>query len=356
MKQSQGVGREVRRAVTAGLACLALAILSPRAQAEYVTFSDGWGSKWDHPAYGMPAVVTWSYMTDGTIVDPALDNNIKNEVSGGSNITQMRADFDASYGSGAFDTAIQNAMNTWAAAAPITFVGPVTDPNLPVGDPGAATVDIRIGAFTAVPGSGFSFVGAVGYGPPGNDELFPDSLAGDIMFNIDAGFLVKPGLEDDSVDPLGNDLENLTLHELGHAAIGLGHPDSGPGDVMYVGEGCCDFINRELSVDDIAGARFVYGPYHPGDANGDGHVDGLDYLTWAAFYGDDPAEYFPGSPRNGDLNNDDVVDGLDYLLWAGNFHAGPNDSLAVPEPGVAALLLTAVCVWPRQRRRRATAC
>ena len=346
----------MRRSVRASMAWLALLTtmtgLSATARADYVTFGNGWGSKWDHPAHGMPAVVTWSYMTDGTTVDPDLDNNIKNEVTGGSNITQMRADFDMAHGVGAFDTAIDNAMDTWAAAADISFVGPMVDSGLPVGHPDATTVDIRIGAFTAVPASGFSFVAGVGYGPPGNDELFPDALAGDIMFNIDAGFLIKSGAEDDPVDPLGNDLENLALHELGHAAIGLGHPVSGPGDVMYVGAGCCDFINRELSDDDVAGARFVYGPYHPGDANGDGHVDGLDYLTWAAFFGDDPAEYFPGAPRNGDLNGDDKVDGLDYLLWAGNFGMGPNDAVAVPEPATAVPMWIGAVFLRGVRRRR----
>lgn len=320
------------------------------ATADYVTFGDGWGSKWDDPAHGTPAVVTWSFMNDGTVIDTDLDNGIKDEITGGSNITLMRANFDATFGTGAFDTAIENAMNTWAAAADISFAGPMVDLGLPVGRPDATAVDIRIGAFTAVAESGFSYVAGVGFGPPGSDLLFPDALAGDIMFNIDAGFLIKPGAEDDPVEPLGNDLENLTLHELGHAAIGLGHPASGPGDVMYVDEGCCDFINRELSPDDVAGARLVYGPYHPGDSNGDGHVDGLDYLTWAAFFGDDPAQYYPGSPRNGDLNGDDKVDGLDYLLWAGNFGQGPNDGVAVPEPYTWALLISGAVVPMRRRR------
>jgi hypothetical protein len=77
----------------------------------------------------------------------------------------------------------------------------------------------------------------------------------------------------------------------------------------------------------------------PGDANGDGHVDGLDYLIWAGNYGDDPADDPPGSPGNGDYNNDNVVDGLDYLTWAGNYLQGPNDGVAVPEPGACALLV-----------------
>jgi hypothetical protein len=77
----------------------------------------------------------------------------------------------------------------------------------------------------------------------------------------------------------------------------------------------------------------------PGDGNGDGKIDGLDYLIWAGNFGDDPAEDPPGPPDNGDFNGDGKVDGLDYLLWAGNFDMGPNDSVAVPEAASCALLI-----------------
>ena len=52
----------------------------------------------------------------------------------------------------------------------------------------------------------------------------------------------------------------------GHAAMGLGHPDEGRGDVMFVGANCCDFINRYPSADDIAGTHVVYGVPEPGTA------------------------------------------------------------------------------------------
>jgi hypothetical protein len=48
--------------------------------------------------------------------------------------------------------------------------------------------------------------------------------------------------------------------------MGLGHPDEGRGDVMFVGANCCDFINRWPSRDDIAGAHVVYGVPEPGMA------------------------------------------------------------------------------------------
>ncbi len=92
-------------------------------------------------------------------------------------------------------------------------------------------------------------------------------------------------------------------------------------------------------------------PLTPGDANGDGHIDGYDYLVWAANFGDDPANDPPGSPANGDYNNDGVVDGLDYIAWASNFGQGPNDATAVPEPGALVLLLVGIAACGLNRCR-----
>ena len=337
------------------LALLLLAPSTPAAFADYVTFGNGYGSKWDNPEFGTPAIVTWGFMPDGTTVDSKF--GISSEISGGSKISQMQATYDATYGAGAYLTAIKNALATWEPAANITFVGPISDPHpgapLPSGATGATTPDIRIGAFNAVAGSGFSFVGGVGFGPPGNDLFFPDAFAGDIMFNLAAGFIRAPGNEGDPITQFGNDLENLTLHELGHAAIGLGHPDQGPGDVMYVGPGAVDVINRQLSADDIAGAQFVYGPPPiPGDASLDGLVDGVDYTIWADHF------LQTGQTRvSGDFTRDGKVDGADYTVWADHFAPGPLGltAAAVPEPaGIVLAVVGAVTslVGVGRRRRR----
>jgi hypothetical protein len=96
-------------------------------------------------------------------------------------------------------------------------------------------------------------------------------------------------------------------------------------------------FNLDGFVTDADGVYFV--PTLPGDGNGDGVVDGLDYLLWAAAYGDPPLDP-PGSPGNGDYNDDGVVDGLDYLVWAGNY--GSQAASAVPEPGAFVLMSLAV--------------
>jgi hypothetical protein len=52
----------------------------------------------------------------------------------------------------------------------------------------------------------------------------------------------------------------------------------------------------------------------PGDANGDGLVDGRDYIVWVNHYGTAST----GS-SNGDFNNDTIVDGRDYIIWVNNY-------------------------------------
>jgi hypothetical protein len=165
--------------------------------------------------------------------------------------------------------------------AGISFVGPVSDPGLAIGAPPATTPHNRNAAFSPVASAGFSFVGAVGYGPPGNDLFFPDPVAGDIVFNLALPLIMPVGAEGAPITQIGNDLENLFLHELGHAAMGLGHPNQGPGDVMYVYANCCDVINRKPSPDDITGAQVVYGPSSiPACSNGiDDDGDGLEDLA-----------------------------------------------------------------------------
>ena len=90
------------------------------------------------------------------------------------------------------------------------------------------------------------------------------ALAGDILLNRDSKFFVAPGTEGSVFYTSGeykNDLEGLVLHELGHAAIGLGHSIDGTfpalGDVMY--PFFANFVNRQLSSQDIAGLQSVYG-------------------------------------------------------------------------------------------------
>ena len=55
-------------------------------------------------------------------------------------------------------------------------------------------------------------------------------------------------------------------------------------------------------------------PGKPGDADGNGLVDGLDYVIWLNNYN----QQTTGAGR-GDFNNSGYVDGLDYVIWLNNY-------------------------------------
>ena len=87
---------------------------------------------------------------------------------------------------------------------------------------------------------------------------------------------------------------------------------------------------------------------HPGDANLDYCVDGLDYVIWSN-------NYLPvGAATDwlrGDFTGDGLTDGLDYVVWSNNSSFGcPAAPTAVPEPA-SALVLTLGLFFIRRRSR-----
>jgi hypothetical protein len=53
----------------------------------------------------------------------------------------------------------------------------------------------------------------------------------------------------------------------------------------------------------------------PGDANGDGSVDGRDYVIWTLNY----AQAVNRGSSDGDFDNNRYVDGRDYFIWMTNY-------------------------------------
>ena len=80
-------------------------------------------------------------------------------------------------------------------------------------------------------------------------------------------------------------------------------------------------------------------PDIPGDANGDGKVDGSDVTILAGNWQKGVGDGLTASWEDGDFNGDGKVDGSDVTILAGNWQAGTSTSAAsVPEPSMFVLL------------------
>jgi hypothetical protein len=79
------------------------------------------------------------------------------------------------------------------------------------------------------------------------------------------------------------------------------------------------------------------GPTDDADFDGDGDVDGQDFLTWQRGLGGDPTS------ANGNANGDGAIDGADLAVWEDQFAAASSvpAAAAVPEPSSIALLAVA---------------
>jgi hypothetical protein len=90
-------------------------------------------------------------------------------------------------------------------------------------------------------------------------------------------------------------------------------------------------------------------PANNSDFNGDGDVDGADFLTWQRGLG------LTGqtTKANGDANGDGTVNGADLAIWKSHFAGPPSTGAAsgVPEPTAAMLAFVAMATTGVVRRR-----
>ena len=156
-------------------------------------------------------------------------------------------------------------------------------------------------------------------GKAGGSATFTPSMADiDLMLSKAPGFSTGDLLES-SISDIDN-VEHIYVHGLkpGHYVISV------PSDQTW---------DYSLAWDVLLAV--------PGDANGDGIVDGSDYTIWADHY-----LMTDATLDDGDFNGDCIVDGADYTLWADNFAPNPAlaSALSVPEPASWSLLLWGVTV------------
>lgn len=215
--------------------------------------------KWgDNHAGTVGGTVYWSFMPAGTPGSATYCG----DACPGNSVDSIMVEIAPGQGFAAqtlssLEPQITAMMAEWSAVSGIQFVKLPSDSGVAINDPAAvppATGQIRIGVFAFATSANGS--AAVGYAPPPNGG----TGAGDILFNANAYYQFAPGNEGDAFDTTyaPNDIESLTLHELGHA-IGLEHPtDDGTCPVMCVEPQCLGHINRQLNADDIAGAVFLY--------------------------------------------------------------------------------------------------
>jgi hypothetical protein len=242
----------------AGLSLLALTTPSSAFVVNsYISGDETLYLKWgDNHAGTVGGAVYWSFIPAGTAGSSYCGNacpgnsvdSINMEISpgGGFALTPLSS----------LESQITAMMKEWSAVSGIQFVKLDSDSGVAINDSRAvppATGQIRIGVFQFTSNTGEA---AVGYSPPPNGG----TGAGNILFNANDYYQNYPLAEGTPYDQTyaPNDFEGLVLHEFGHA-IGLEHP---PYDntcpVMCVDPRCLGVIKRQLGVDDINGAKFLY--------------------------------------------------------------------------------------------------
>ncbi|MEQ1528735.1 MAG: matrixin family metalloprotease [Methylococcales bacterium] len=215
-------------------------------------------NKWGPDAPGTGATITWSFIPAGT--PGSIFCGATCDFGSSTDQLYMYSDPDLGIGDlvslASLKPSIENAFNTWASVANLTFIYNPTDSGAAINDPGAtppATGHIRIGAFAD------GIYGAVGYAPPPNGG----TGEGDILFNSSFYFQNTNNAEGTLLNTTyaPNDFSGLFLHELGHA-LGINHSSDTSAVMCGIPPAStCDYshINRILEADDIAAIQTLYG-------------------------------------------------------------------------------------------------
>jgi T5SS/PEP-CTERM-associated repeat protein len=129
------------------------------------------------------------------------------------------------------------------------------------------------------------------------------------------------------------------------AALPLTFTGSGM-DRFHVGSGLFRILDYDSAAVELINYRAL-----PGDANGDGAVDGSDFGIWNAHKFTSSTDW-----SRGDFNGDGITDGSDFNIWNANKFTGVSFGNLVPEPGgpgiIPGVLLPVLAAWRRFNAKR----
>ncbi len=152
--------------------------------------------------------------------------------------------------------------------------------------------------------------------------------------------------------------------------ISFGVSADGSGNVYISGSTSGSFVGTNAGRGDAFVAKFTDLPNLPGDFDGNGFVDGKDFLMWQldshlGSLTDWEPNYGTTPIQPGDFDGNGEVNGFDFLLWQrdpsigllshweanyGTVAALSASLAAVPEPTTSALALAALCLAISRRR------
>ena len=147
-----------------------------------------------------------------------------------------------------------------------------------------------------------------------------------------------PGTFDEFTLVVANGAVNGVFDDFIYDGDALVESFNGAGMLRYhVGDGLFRILDYDPSQVDLLNYKAL-----EGDANGDGVVDGVDFIIWNANKFTDGNDW-----TTGDFNGDGFTDGSDFILWNANKFvevplgapATPGNPFSIPEPGGLALIL-----------------
>jgi hypothetical protein len=186
-------------------------------------------------AWPTPALVTISFVPDGTQISSGITSN-------------LFSTFNARWSTASWEKVILKAAQAWAQQTNINLAvvpdngTPLGQGNYQQGDPGMG--DIRIAGYNF--GSGNNAL-AYAYQPPPENNY---SAAGDIQFNTAQPFNIGTTY----------DLYTVAAHEFGHA-LGLDESSTSSAIMYDIYTG----VKNGLTSDDVTGIRSIYGGARTGD-------------------------------------------------------------------------------------------